>query len=510
MRAWSRRVPTAHLSLVLLYAAAMAVLLTGVLSVAPSLYPNAAEVCRMTFGVVGLVAALRVTRRPTLDPRTRKAWRAMAVSFAILVVSPVLLLVFAADSISSADDVTHIAFVVALLAAVQLFPLPPTSRRGRWKTALDALTVLVGGSMVLWFTSFGPYLDRRGLTADAAVSIVVYPIADLVLLFSVARVLVRGPGGAAHHPIRTLAAGAIVLLAGDAVHGYLSAHGQAEVHSGWQFACWITADALLAAAAVEQLRAGERTARRRQQALLPARALPIIAVGGGHTLMLAAAALDGSFYPWGGLAIGGATLSALVLTRLSLVQRESDEQAVTDPLTGLANRARFRSTSHRALDRGARAGRHAAVLVIDMNRFKEINDTLGHQSGDLALLAFAELLRRCVPQTGLPARLGGDEFAVVLPDLDNAAAAERVAARIAASTQPVTIDGTTIELAASIGVAVSAPGELTHDTIVHRADRAMYRAKQLGPQTHWISWDESFEAPPSGVERTVDRQPTSA
>jgi len=202
-----------------------------------------------------------------------------------------------------------------------------------------------------------------------------------------------------------------------------------------------------------------------------------------------------TFFPWGGLALGGAALSALVLFRQALVQRESDEQAVTDHLTGLSNRSLFRVTDTRSLARAARTGKYSAVLVIDMNGFKEVNDTLGHKSGDLVLVEFAELLRRCVPAPGLPCRLGGDEFAVVLPDLDNPEQAYEVAGRIAAEVSPVVVDGKIIAMAASVGVAVSAPGELTHDEIVHRADQAMYRAKRSAPHTRWAAWQESFEQP---------------
>src|SRR4051794_3582437 len=99
--------------------------------------------------------------------------------------------------------------------------------------------------------------------------------------------------------------------------------------------------------------------------------LPYAAVAVAPVLMLTAAVAEGAFVPWGGLALGGAVLSALVLSRQILVQRASDEQAVTDHLTGLADRSRFRSTGDLSLARAARAGRHSAVLVVDLNGFEE-------------------------------------------------------------------------------------------------------------------------------------------
>ncbi|MFI5897138.1 diguanylate cyclase domain-containing protein [Actinoplanes sp. NPDC051513] len=473
------RLPIAHLCLGVLYAVLMVL--------AVSLGENVAEVARVVFGLIGLAAAAWAAR--DRGPAHR-AWLAVAVSFAVLVVSPLLRVALTRVGIGSADDVTHVTFVLALLVALRMFPLARMNRRERWKSAIDATTVLVGGTMVLWYTSFGGHAERNLL-----VSAGLFPLSDLALLFAASRVLLRGADDTAQRPLRWLVAGALVLFAGDAVHGSLVAHDKIEFHAPWQFLCWITADALLAAGALTQCAAVAGKPRGVRPSVPVSRFLPYGAVAVAHVLMFAAAVQEGTFFPWGGLALGGAALSALVLFRQALVQRESDEQAITDHLTGLPNRNLFRATDTRSLARAARTGRYSAVLVIDMNGFKEVNDTLGHKSGDLVLVEFAELLRRCVPAPGLPCRLGGDEFAVVLPDLGNPGQAYEVAGRIAAEVSPVVIAGKIIAMAASVGVAVSAPGELTHDEIVHRADQAMYRAKRSAPHTRWAAWQESFEQP---------------
>ncbi|WP_239102485.1 GGDEF domain-containing protein [Actinoplanes siamensis] len=478
-----------HLALGLLYVAVLVLSTVG--------HEAVAEGARVLFGVIGMAAAIRAARSPAMLPRLRQAWRAVTVSLAVLIISPLLFAGLRAAGITAADDVTHVVFVLTLLVALQRFPLAPTTGRERWKAALDAGTVLAGGMVLLWYVSFGPYVDAHGLSLAVVVAAGVYPIADLALLFVVARALLRGSDPSALRPLRLLAAGTLVLLAGDGVHGYLHGHGQIEMHSPWQLVCWITADALLAAAAAEQCRTNAAGPREIRGTPRHSQYLPFAAVAMAHALMLTAAWQEQSLYPWGGLAIGGTVLSTLVLFRQKLVQRESDEQALTDGLTGLANRARFRATSHRNLARNARTGLYCAVLVIDMNRFKEVNDTLGHNSGDLVLVEFAQVLRRCVPAPGLPCRMGGDEFSVVLTDLEYPEQAYDVAGRIAAAMGPVAVDNQLVPLAASIGVAVSAPGELTHDEIVHRADLAMYRAKALGPQTRWAVWQESLEAQPA-------------
>jgi diguanylate cyclase (GGDEF)-like protein len=485
----ARGLPPAYLGLGVLYLAALAVSAVNLVS-ALSWYEPAAEVARISFGVFGLAAAVRAARMPALPPRLRQAWGAVAACFATLVVAVPLLMVFgdAGGAHSHWDDATHVVFVAALVIALQRFPLAPTNRRDRIKTGVDALTVMAGGSVVLWYTAIGPMLQRSGLSADVLFSAAVYPLGDLALLFSAVRALLRGADESAQRPLRLLTAGTLILFTGDAVHGFLDGQMGETMPVTWQFICWITADALLAGAAVAQGRAGfVAAAERRERGF--GKYLPFVAVAVAQVLMLTEAARDGEFFPWGGLALGGAVLSVLVLYRQTLVQRESDERALTDGLTGLANRSMFRKVSYRTLARG----RRMSVLVIDMNGFKEINDTLGHKAGDRVLVEFAGVLRQCVPAPGLPVRLGGDEFAVVLPEINSAEEAYEVAGRIAAALGPIMVDGRLITLAASIGVAVTAPGELTHDEIVHRADLAMYRAKSLGPETRWAIWQESLE-----------------
>jgi diguanylate cyclase (GGDEF)-like protein len=453
-----------------------------------------ADVTRVVAGVIGLAGAVAAARAPGTAPGNRRAWRLVAVSFLVMIAAPLLPPLFdGGDEI--AEDVTHVAFVVVLLLAMLQFPLARQAVLERRKATLDGLTVLLGGSMVVFYVAVGPYVQRYGLTPAGLVTVGLYPLADLALLAGVTRVLLRGEDGS-RVPMRALAGGAIILFAGDVVHGYLHAHGRPEAHSGWQYLLWMTADSLLAIAALEQWRpdgiaprAGLRSVPR----------LPYLGAAVAPALMLVAAVRQAEFFPWGGLSLGGALLTGLVLARQALVQRESDEHAVTDGLTGLANRERFEASSRRALARGVRTGRHTAVLVLDMNGFKEINDSLGHHCGDVVLVAFAGLLRRCVPPGGLAARLGGDEFAVVLPDLVTREEAYAVAGRIAAEVTPVVAGGRLVPMEASIGVAVSGPDELAHEEIVHRADVAMYRAKEQAPRTRWTAWRESYEPEPEPV-----------
>src|SRR5690348_4477101 len=142
---------------------------------------SAAEVSRVVFGLIGLAAAAWAARE---RGPARRAWLAVAVSFAVLVVSPLLLFALKGVGVAAADEVTHVTFVLALLAALRMFPLARMNRRERWKSAIDATTVLVGGTMVLWYTSFGGHAERNLL-----ISAGLFPLSDLALLFVASRVL---------------------------------------------------------------------------------------------------------------------------------------------------------------------------------------------------------------------------------------------------------------------------------------------------------------------------------
>jgi diguanylate cyclase (GGDEF)-like protein/PAS domain S-box-containing protein len=152
-----------------------------------------------------------------------------------------------------------------------------------------------------------------------------------------------------------------------------------------------------------------------------------------------------------------------------------------DPLTGLANRARFLERLHEALLHADRDGSGCAALLLDLDRFKAINDTLGHHAGDLLLKQVAQRLLSCVRETDTVARLGGDEFVLILTRLKTLAAAELIAENIIrALSEPFEILEHRLRTGASIGIAMypddgNEPGEL-----LQKADLAMYRAKSTG------------------------------
>ena len=166
------------------------------------------------------------------------------------------------------------------------------------------------------------------------------------------------------------------------------------------------------------------------------------------------------------------------------VERQAEvsrHDATHDSLTGLGNRVLLHRWIADGITEADRTGRPIGLLVIELNRFKEVNDTLGHHCGDLLLQAVAERLRSAARATDGVARLGGDEFAVVLREVPSAARAAEVAARVlAALRQPLSLDGVPVDVDASIGVATYPLDSATSDELLQHADVAMYQAKRGG------------------------------
>jgi diguanylate cyclase (GGDEF)-like protein len=185
-----------------------------------------------------------------------------------------------------------------------------------------------------------------------------------------------------------------------------------------------------------------------------------------------------------------ALCTAILIGYQRRVERQaatSRHQAMHDALTGLANRVLFRDRADQALRIAARTREPVGVIALDLNGFKQVNDTLGHHSGDLLLKHVGARLADCVRDTDTIARLGGDEFAILLPNVTSVADAAEVAQRVLqAIRRPLDLDGTPAEVGGSIGVAVF-PDHGDHtELLLQHADSAMYTAKRgrLGVQVY--------------------------
>ncbi|MEW2218363.1 bifunctional diguanylate cyclase/phosphodiesterase [Streptomyces sp. NPDC006990] len=161
------------------------------------------------------------------------------------------------------------------------------------------------------------------------------------------------------------------------------------------------------------------------------------------------------------------------------IARARAEEQLRDPLTGLPNRLWLLERAWAALDEAERTAERAALVLIDLDRFRSVNDTLGHLAGDRLLLQIAERLRAALPRGAEAARLGGDEFAVLLPVADSTTSAQRIArGLVSALSSPLDLDGLTLVLEASAGVAVYPEHATEAEGLLRRADVAMYEAKR--------------------------------
>ena len=162
-------------------------------------------------------------------------------------------------------------------------------------------------------------------------------------------------------------------------------------------------------------------------------------------------------------------------------------RAENDSLTGLPNRALFYDRLGMAMTRSRRSKNLMALLYVDIDDFKKINDSLGHAAGDELLRWFANRLSQSVRAADTVARLGGDEFTVILENLTSREVAQRVVDKLmAALRRPFETDQNDIEPKASVGIAYFTDGDMKADELVKQADAALYRAKQNGRNRYWV------------------------
>ena len=181
------------------------------------------------------------------------------------------------------------------------------------------------------------------------------------------------------------------------------------------------------------------------------------------------------------------------LTEKRRAQAEIARLALFDSLTGLANRQRMRLALEQSLSPQSGQG-HTGLLLLDLDRFKAVNDTQGHQMGDELLKQVAQRLQRTVGESGLVGRLGGDEFQVIVPREGNGEVLAALAdAIIAALSQPYYIDGVTLSIGCSIGIATAPLHGESPEVLIRNADLALYAAKADGRGVHRFYRDQLLE-----------------
>jgi diguanylate cyclase (GGDEF)-like protein len=185
-------------------------------------------------------------------------------------------------------------------------------------------------------------------------------------------------------------------------------------------------------------------------------------------------------HPWLWAGVHALFVSAASAANL-LAWRLSEQQALHDPLTKLGNRALFRDRVEHAFTRARRRSDAIAVIFIDLDRFKPVNDTFGHDVGDRVLVVVAERLQEAVRAGDTVSRFGGDEFAILLEDITDTSDVTRVARRIIDSfREPIPVRGGPVTMRVSLGIAMNEDGATDVDGLIRDADVAMYLAKGRG------------------------------
>ncbi|MBI2311406.1 MAG: diguanylate cyclase [Betaproteobacteria bacterium] len=200
-------------------------------------------------------------------------------------------------------------------------------------------------------------------------------------------------------------------------------------------------------------------------------------------------------------------------TNADITERRKDQERLAflaqyDALTGLTNRSLFRDRLELALARARRSERLVGLLFLDLDDFKEINDTLGHKVGDEVLCVVAARLRRCVREVDTVARLGGDEFTVVLEGLAHVDQISAVAEKILATVrEPIPVEGRELHTTTSIGITVYPFDVDDLEHLLQNADKAMYQAKRGGRNTYRFYSADAEEHPAAGIETGAAPRP---
>ena len=570
-------------------------------------------------GLVATALALQLATRRDLPRRQRMAWQLIVVGGLMTALSDTLWVYV--ENITKQDpsgnlvaNLGYLAFYPAMLAAFLLFPEGLRSRRDALKFGLDVATVVIAGTMAVWYFVIAPLVHAHHPSVAAFWLALSYPVGDLLLLMGLATILLRYPRGPRRMPIMLLALSVAAMLFADVVWADQSLSGEYEAGHVQDLFYLVQYVAFAVAVAEERRRLRHGPVADLRPAPGAFTPLPYVAVFGGYALLVGVTwgKLNPDALP---LVVGAVLLTMLVVARQivalkenmrldhersllagekrfkSLVQHASDvvsiidtdwkirfaspsvvatlgyvpasllgrsavdlvhpddvpdlkarlkyvlgepnrtvighwrirhgnghwvqmdntatnllgdenirglvltsrditervtleaqltHQAYHDSLTGLANRALFQKRLNEALDRFRLGGRVLAVLLIDLDEFKGVNDTYGHAFGDEVLRLSAGRILSSVRGEDTAARLGGDEFCILLEGVKDEVDPFGIANRLAqAFLPPFGVEGHEIVATASVGVALAA-GEQTAEELQRNADLAMYLSKSRG------------------------------
>ncbi len=384
--------------------------------------------------------------------------------------------------------------VYPLLLGALIVTVRQRARRLAPSVWLDCAVGSLGAGAVLAVV-LHPVLDlsQSELSPLALAVALAAPMSDLVLVSAVAGIMAL-PGVRMGHHWLLLAGGLLIFAAADVAYG-LQVASDTYVLGTPLDAGWAIGLALMA-------RWVDGVGRRRRRPLLAPRTAraAALAVSSAATLAGLGVLVLSSQVRVSPLALvlaAGALLAAGLRAQLAarMLERMAEQRlvaAVTDELTGLPNR---RALYTEGANRFSLPGRgHQALLMLDLDRFKEVNDTLGHRAGDQLLVQVGQRLRAILRSEDTLARLGGDEFAVLLHDAGRAEAEHTAARLCTAVTEPLMVEDTLLRVGVSIGIALFPDDGPDLSVLLRKADIAMYKAKSSQSGYHVYSPDDDVDA----------------
>ncbi|WP_319448534.1 MULTISPECIES: putative bifunctional diguanylate cyclase/phosphodiesterase [unclassified Mycobacterium] len=438
----------------------------------------------LTFTLFAL--ACTGTAALTTTGRARVAWGGLALALLAWSMGNAVWAYYAIahDSLPPASPVADAAYLVPtiIVCAAWTMTITGEGRLGRVRPLLDGLIVAGALFLICWVLLLKDMFEAsRGNNLELALALA-HPLGDIVMI-TMALVIMMNAPKSQRRTIALLTAGLIAVALADTALAYLNFHGIRSGNVaviGWAIGLLLMATSALSTLGKPPLSTVADPHLSRRLSWLPYLPMPFAMVLGVVRLW---SAVDRP------LLVVGTVLMAVALIRQLIVLGDNRglratvaEQALRDPLTGLANRRLFSDRLSHAMELRQRDGRQVAVLSLDLDDFKLVNDNLGHPSGDALLKAVADRLLSIVPMGDALARLGGDEFAIVIEE--GSLPAEELAQRVVEMfDKPFFLDGEDVYMHPSVGLATTASdadGRISADELSKRADLARHTAKRAG------------------------------
>jgi diguanylate cyclase (GGDEF)-like protein len=448
-------------------------------------------------------------------------WKLVAAGLTSYLIAEILWVVYSLSGgevpFPSLADIFYLAPYPLVGAGLLVFIRDRSPGRDR-AALIDAAVITVVSSLLAWVLIIEKCARMPSLNFVERIISVAYPLGDLILLALLARLLVGG--GMRSVALGFLGAGVVAALVGDVLFLKLQAMGYetALIDLGWicNYTFWGVAVLHPSARTISAKPRGADTGLTRRRLML------LAGVSVAAPVVLAVEWACGATTHVPEVVAATVAVFTLVLLRMGNMNREikdqvhllqrqkvelrrrGDELRVTleerntfaeklryqashDSLTGLANRATFMERVQGVLESSSADGSDVAVLFLDVDDFKVVNDRLGHVAGDELLVAVASRLRGALRSGDLAARLGGDEFGVLVVGAGDEDEMRGVAGRILQAMRGVfEVSGTTVEVHSSIGIAFGPSTDRSADQLVRDADTAMYLAKRRGKDRYEV------------------------